>query len=258
VDRFEHGMVVRVAGDGGRGALLWIHGLGESGLCFEEVVGRPELEGFLHLIPDLPGYGRSPWPEEPQSLGATARHLASWLRDRERDAVTVVGHSMGGVIATLLAERDPDLVHAVVDVDGNVSLGDCTFSGRAAAEDEATFAASAFATLRDRVLANAGDDAALRGYYVSLRLADPRTFHRHSLELVALSRREELARRLRSLQGAACYIAGAPGGASPRSLELLADVGVPVTVISPTGHWPFVDRPAEFAAALIRYLEEHP
>jgi pimeloyl-ACP methyl ester carboxylesterase len=147
----------------------------------------------------------------------------------------------------------------VVNVDGNVSLGDCTFSGRAAAGGEAAFVTAGFTAMRDRVLAEAGDDAALRGYSVSLRLADPRTFHRHSLELVALSREERLGLRLRGLAVPACYIAGGPGGASPRSLELLAEAGVAVTVISPAGHWPFVDRPAEFASALARYLEEeHP
>jgi pimeloyl-ACP methyl ester carboxylesterase len=62
VDRFEHGMVVRDFGAGDHGTPLWIHGLGESGLCFERVLARPELEAFRHLVPDLPGYGRSPWP----------------------------------------------------------------------------------------------------------------------------------------------------------------------------------------------------
>jgi pimeloyl-ACP methyl ester carboxylesterase len=258
VDRFEHGMVVRDRGDGCRGTLLWIHGLGESGLCFEPVLGRPELAGCRHLVPDLPGYGRSPWPEEPLSLEATARHLAAWLRHRGGDAVTVVGHSMGGVVATMMAELEPDLVRAVVNVDGNVSLGDCTFSGQAAVEEEGAFVTTAFSALRDRVLSGAGDDAALLGYYVSLRLADPRTFHRHSLELVAQSRNEALGRRMRDLRASVLYVAGAPRGASPRSLELLAEAGVPVIVVSPAGHWPFVDLPAEFAEALARHLEEEP
>ena len=43
VDRFEHGMVVRDLAGGGRGTLLWVHGLEESGLCFERVLGCPEL-----------------------------------------------------------------------------------------------------------------------------------------------------------------------------------------------------------------------
>ena len=257
MDRFEHEMVVRLSGAGDRGVLLWVHGLGESGLCFERVLAEPALVGFRHLVPDLPGYGRSPWPDRSGSLEDAARHLAEWLLRRGAEPVTVVGHSMGGVVATLLAEQAPALVRRVADVDGNVSLGDCTFSRAAAAADEASFVAGGLAALRERILAGAGDDIALRGYFVSLSLADPRTFHLHSRELVALSRGEELARRLAALPVPVHFIAASPGGAASRSLELLGEAGVPVTTIQPSGHWPFVDRPAEFAAALVSCVEEH-
>lgn len=71
-------MVVRDLGAGGRGTVFWIHGLGESGLCFERVLARPELHGFRHLVPDLPGYGRRPWPfvDQPAELASElVRHL---------------------------------------------------------------------------------------------------------------------------------------------------------------------------------------
>ena len=46
------------------------------------------------------------------------------------------------------------------------------------------------------------------------------------------------------------YIAGEPGGASPRSRALLAEAGVRCVAIAPAGHWPFVDQPAATAAAI--------
>jgi pimeloyl-ACP methyl ester carboxylesterase len=79
----EKGMFVRETGPVGKTpALLWIHGLGESGLCFEKIVGHPRLKPLRHLVPDLPGYGRSAWPQEPMTLEAAAGHLASWLSER--------------------------------------------------------------------------------------------------------------------------------------------------------------------------------
>ncbi len=248
-------VVRRLAGAASCSTLLWVHGLGESGLCFERALAEPTLAGLAHLVPDLPGYGRSPHPAEPLTLGDTARHLAAWLRWRGPGPVVVVGHSMGGVVATLLAEQDPGVVRAVVDVDGNLSLGDCTFSGQAAAEELGSFVRSGFDRLRDAVFAAALTDAAHRGYHVSLRLADPRSFHRHSLELVELSTGEELALRLRRLPVPAAYVAGSPGGACARSLELLAAAGVETVAVGPSGHWPFVDQPAAFAAALVALLD---
>src|SRR6185369_6683649 len=125
----EHGMMVRRFGDGPE--LVWIHGLGEWSLSFDPVARHPALAGFAHVLPDLPGYGRSPWPnggdvDDVDDLARVADRLAAWIGDR---APALIGHSMGGVLASLVAERIA--VRAVVDVEGNLSMGDCVFSAKA-------------------------------------------------------------------------------------------------------------------------------
>ena len=246
---FEAEMFLREWGpEQGSLTLLYLHGLGESGLCFEGLEGLGDLEGMRHLVPDLPGYGRSPWPEEPRSLVELVDHVARWMRARGEGRSILIGHSMGGVLATILAERHGDLVLGVVDVDGNISIADCAFSGRAAAQPLEEFVDRGFEALREEVYRQGLTDRAHRGYAASLCLADPRAYHLNSGELVALSEQEDLAPRLSRLAVPACYVAGIPHGASPRSLELLAEAGVRVLPISPAGHWPFVDEPEAFAA----------
>lgn len=251
----EDGMFVREAGPAAGPPLLLVHGLGESGLCFEHLLQAPELAGWRLLVPDLPGYGRSPWPAGAvQGLADQADFLCAWLARRREGPAVVVGHSMGGVVALLMAEGHPAAVRAVVDVDGNKSPADCVFSGQAAGQDLATFCAGGFDRLRARVHDQGITDPAQRGYHVSLRLADPRTFHRNSRELVEMSARGDLARRLAALPLPKLYIAGAPGGAAPSSREQLAVAGIPPLDIAPSGHWPFIDRPADFLAALAAFL----
>jgi len=253
----HHGVFVRENGAGpGPRTVLWVHGLGESGLCFEDLLAQRDLAHWRHLTADLPGYGRTAWPGTPLSLGEQAELLADLINDLAGGPVVVAGHSMGGVIALLLAERFPSLVRGIIDIDGNKSLDDCTYSSQAAACPEAEFAASGFSTLRDGIHAAGADDPALRSYYVSLRLADPATFHLNSRELVALSQREDLALRLAAFNGPKVYIAGAPGGACASSRRLLAAARVPVVEIAPSGHWPFIDRPREFTAAVAGFLAE--
>lgn len=229
--------------------LLWLHGLGESSRCFSEIIAHPALAATRALAPDLPGYGSTEWPAEPRSLADIADHLAVWLRQLAVRPI-LVGHSMGGVIGVLLAERHPDAIAHLVDVDGNVSIGDCGFSGRAAAVDLTTFILRGFAELQASVAEGGATDRALAGYHSSMVLADPRSFHAHALELVEISEPETMATRLARLPVPVTYIAGSPGGACPRSCTLLDAKDITRVDIAPAGHWPFIDRPDQFAAAL--------
>jgi pimeloyl-ACP methyl ester carboxylesterase len=249
----EHDLFVRTIADRvDAPALVYLHGLGESGLCFERIARHPALARWRHVIPDLHGYGRSVWPTQPLDLGAVAERVAVWLRAREHGPVVIVGHSMGGVLGVLVAERHPDLVAALINIEGNVSIGDCVFSGRAAAMSADALADGGLAALADQVYVDGATQPALRGYYASMRFADPRTFHQHSRDLIRASQDESMAARLAALTVPLTYIAGVPDGIAARSHELLAEHGVACASIGPAGHWPFVDQVDAVATVIAR------
>ncbi|MDX3658560.1 alpha/beta hydrolase [Streptomyces sp. ID05-26A] len=82
---------------GGNGPLLvLLHGLGATGEVWQDVVG--EWPGRW-LVPDLPGHGRSSGLDR-YSFGAFAAAVAGEI---PREPVTVVGHSLGGVVGLTLA-----------------------------------------------------------------------------------------------------------------------------------------------------------
>ena len=239
-------MSVRRTGSGPE--LVWIHGLGESSTSFEPVIAR--MPGFTHVLCDLPGYGRSAWPDEPMGLPAVADHLARWLGA----PATLIGHSMGGVLATLVAERGA--ARAIVDVDGNLSRGDCTFSARAIAYSEAEFASHGFAALRAHVYADGATKPPLRGYHAAMSFASPRMFHRHARDLVELSTAGTLAPRLAALHVPALYIGGVPGGVCEASRTLLDQHGVRWIGLEPAGHWVYLDQLEQFVEAVARFVSE--
>ncbi len=252
---FEHGLAVRSRGAGR--PLVYIHGLGETGMCFDGLARHAALADRRHLLVDLPGYGRSPHPTTVGDLVAVADQLADWLTARAiaGDARPVlIGHSMGGVLGTLIAERHPALLGGLIDVDGNVSSGDCTFSAGIAAQPLEGFVTTGIARMADSTYRDGIEHLALRGAYAGLRLADPRAIHRHAQDLVAMSAAEDLADRLARLRCPTGYLAGVPGGACPRSLELLERAGVPLIRIEPAGHWPFVDQLEASATAIAGLL----
>jgi pimeloyl-ACP methyl ester carboxylesterase len=241
----EHGMSVRRIGDGPH--VVWIHGLGESSTSFDPVVAG--MPGFTHVLPDLPGYGRSPWPSEPTGLDALADHLVAWAAG-EPPAIWI-GHSMGGVLATLVAERAP--VRGIVNVEGNITRGDCTFSAQAAAYDADTFASRGLAELRARVYADGIAHPPLRGYAAAMYFASPRVFHHHACDLVALSDADELAPRLARLAAPALYVAGVPDGICAASLARLRACSVRTATLEPAGHWAHLDQRDAFLGTVLSY-----
>lgn len=246
-------MIVRRFGSGP--VVIWIHGLGEFAASFDAIVKHPGLAGFTHVLPDLPGYGRSAGLDTHGlgALDALADHLAPWVASHAPNPV-LIGHSMGGVLATLLAERMP--IGAVVDIDGNLTRGDCTFSAEAAAYTREEFIATGLATMRARVGERGATEPALRGYHTALTLADADVFHRNAIDLVRLSETETLAPRLAALTARVLFVAGVPGGICERSRAQLDEHHVRWVGIEPSGHWPFIDQPDAFAAAVGPFLRE--
>lgn len=235
------------------GTIVYIHGLGESGICFNDLVLDTKLADWNHVVPDLAGYGRSIWPKESASLDQHTELIIETVRSVEIRPIILVGHSMGGVIGQFVCERHPDLVDGFFNVEGNISLQDCTFSSRAARQTSAKFEKSGFDELRKWVYLAGLKKPAFRHYYASLMLAHPGTFHMNSRELVQVSKQEDLAFRLTQLKTPSCYVAGLNGGAGVRSLELLRKANTDRILLDGAGHWPFIDKKNEFIDRFVKF-----
>ena len=107
--------------DEGAGApLLLLHGITEDQRAWDEIAAELALDARLIRI-DLPGHGASsPLPDYSAFTLATA--VSEFLRALElREPPHVVGHSLGGLIATLLGALTP--VRSIVNVDQAFLLG---------------------------------------------------------------------------------------------------------------------------------------
>lgn len=97
--------------------VAFLHGLFGQGKNFTAIAKalQPELRS---LLVDLPNHGRSAWTDH-FSYEETADLVAEELRHgfAASGPVHLVGHSMGGKVAMVLALRHPDLVDRLVVVD---------------------------------------------------------------------------------------------------------------------------------------------
>jgi pimeloyl-ACP methyl ester carboxylesterase len=99
-------------GDSGQ-RVVFCHGLFGQGKNWSGI-GKALAGNHRILLVDMPDHGQSPWSERFDYLAA-ADQVAELLS--AEDPVALVGHSMGGKIAMLVALRHPELVERLVVVD---------------------------------------------------------------------------------------------------------------------------------------------
>jgi pimeloyl-ACP methyl ester carboxylesterase len=235
--------------------LVYLPGLGQGGDVFEGLVSAKPLAGFRHIVLDYVDWSKPTPPGETISLPAVADLIADWLVAHVPRPVVLVGHSLGGVIAQLIAERHPARVAKLVDIEGNLSSHDCSFSGKAVAYELEAFIDHGFAE-RKNALMEAADPPTLR-YAEGLAACDPSTYHAYAKPLVRISEEETLAPRLAALPMPVLYIHGqdAQRGLSGRSLEMLSRAGVRVAAIGHAGHWPYLEDLGPFVGVLLGFIE---
>lgn len=98
-----------------RATVLFIHGIGNSGDAWHDVIERLPKDVRVVTI-DLLGFGNSPRPKWAIYNARTQANavLATYLKLRITSQVIVVGHSLGALVGIEMAKRYPLLVESLI------------------------------------------------------------------------------------------------------------------------------------------------
>ncbi|WP_322488335.1 alpha/beta hydrolase [Chloroflexus sp.] len=97
--------------------LLLIHGLGDEADTWRAII-PPLAQRYRVIAPDLPGFGRSSGPKGGYSLTFFARTMAEFITALNLQQVTLVGHSLGAMIAQRLSIGLPRLIQQQILISG--------------------------------------------------------------------------------------------------------------------------------------------
>ena len=89
---------------------LIIHGWGSQGKKWQKVGELLAKEGFLVIIPDLPGFGESDFPPRPWDLNNYCDFIAEFIKSLNLNKFYLLGHSFGGNIAFKYALKFPEKI----------------------------------------------------------------------------------------------------------------------------------------------------
>ena len=96
--------------------VVLLHGLMGSGACWTPLARALE-GGFDVVMPDARGHGASSAPHHGYRYDDLARDVVGLVRTLGLSRPVLLGHSMGGMTAAVVASRDADILHGLVLVD---------------------------------------------------------------------------------------------------------------------------------------------
>lgn len=231
--------------------VLFLHGLGCDHSSFAGAWAEEGLEGYSLLAPDLPGHGDSGAMEDlAYRLQDHAEIILRLLEQVAFGRLHIVGHSMGGAIGLMLAERGDLKLASFISVEGNLFEHDCGMLSRRAAETpEALFASDKFAKLLEK--ASQAEAADTRGWAKMAQRTDPHAFHRSAVSLVEWSDSGRLYEMFAALDVPKVYIYGEYSA----NTDVIAHLdGIHKIEIGDAGHFLTTDQSELFHETVARIV----
>ena len=129
-------MDVAPAGQPNGRTVVLFHGMNFGGFYFAGPIDVLRKEGFRVIVPDQIGFGRSSKPIIPYNFHDMALNSRKLLQMLGVSKVTIIGHSMGGMLSARFAASFPDITERAVIYDP-IGLTDARYERPWRSTDEA-------------------------------------------------------------------------------------------------------------------------
>ncbi|WP_338640373.1 alpha/beta hydrolase [Burkholderia pyrrocinia] len=236
---------------GGKAPIVFLHGFGSTKEDYADIVRHRAFDGRPFVAYDAPGCGETQCADLSRIAIPFLVETALNVIDRMGfERFHLVGHSMGGLTALMLAHRYPARVLSFVDIEGNIAPEDC-FLSRQIVDHPRDSAERFFDDFIERTRRAPAYASAL--YAASLR-------HKVRAEavggifrsMVELSDNGDLMRKFLALPFPRMFMYGEQN-ASLSYLRTIEAQGVVLSEIPDCGHFPMYSNPVPMWKAIAEF-----
>jgi len=234
--------------------LFFIHGLGSSSSFYYSIIPHLRSLGVRSICMDTYGSGLSTLsssdPEGKQSIQSIVEDILKILKDLNvKEKVIIVGHSMGGIVASTLASKYPDLLKGLVllsAVEPSPALSQVFQKRIESIEREGNLESIAASV---PTVATGPDSTPLQHAFIrSLILSTSTRGYISLCRVIAEAERPDCSK----IKLPILFLAGADDYVVPLStaLDMFESYGTKdkdksLQALRETGHWPCVESPVE-------------
>ncbi len=232
--------------------ILFLHGFGSTKEDYADIVRQATLKNYPFLAYDAPACGETSCSNlDKLSIPFLVKTALAVLDHAQIEHFHLVGHSMGGLTALMLAHLHPDRVLSFINIEGNIAPEDC-FLSRQIIEYPASNAHVFFERFVERTLHTPAYSSPL--YSASLKhKSRAEAVHGIFSSMVDLSDHGELMDKFLSLPCPKMFMHGDQN----RNLSYLSHIkskGVRLSEIAECGHFPMYANPPMMWREIVDFL----
>jgi pimeloyl-ACP methyl ester carboxylesterase len=241
-----------ISREGKLAPILFLHGFGSTKEDYADILRQTSLKDYPFLAYDAPGCGETSCNDlEKITIPFLLKTALAMLDHAHIKHFHLVGHSMGGLTALMLANHCPERVLSFTNIEGNIAPEDC-FLSRQIIDYPTSNADEFFEQFIERAFNTPAYSSPL--YSVSLKhkvrsQAVPGIFS----SMVKLSDNGDLMNKFLSLPCPKMFMYGEQN----RTLSYLRDIeskGVRLSEIPECGHFPMYSNPSTMWRHIIDFL----
>ncbi len=244
-------------------ALILVHGLGCSLEYWNCLFESEDFSAYRLIAFDLPGFGLSEKPNcYDYRLSSQAELIAECLQALDIHKFRLVGHSMGGAIAILLAHTLPRQVRHLVTIEPNLEACKAQLSRQIVEYTEAQFIQE-YERFQDTAIATVKSwfvnfqQANLDEYIDALLKTTAISMYRSAVSLIETTQGNTLMRHFQGLTLPKHFFIGEETHKIRPIPQAVQDSDIHTVVVPGAGHMMMVDHPVVFTQTLASALHTH-
>lgn len=256
LDHSGMGLHWREDGDPHGRPVLFLNSLGTDLRLWDAVAAR--VSGIRIIRMDTRGHGLSAAPDAPYSLATLTDDAARLIDHLELTRLTVIGVSLGGMMAQALAAARPDRIERLVLSNTAIRMGTAEIWSQRIADIQAAGIESIAEAILDRWFAPAFRNSSEVGLWRNMLIRTPAEGYIGCCSALAAADLSSVAPRIACR---ALVIGGTEDGASPPDIvRALAEAipGAAYSEMADVGHLPMVEAPDRFATLVNEFIREAP